>query len=298
MAVPTAMTATLLVTEAWNKVGTDDPSNAQITRAEDYFLEEIMHDICQRTDEYKATVKLKSLQTLSTDITVIGVSKYAFPSDFEEEISISFLDGTHADTATAGANTTITLAADEDATEAEVEGKHILITGGTGENGFRQATDYDTDTLIVTVDSAWDTNPDNTSTYRIINRVIDLEEDTLNGMGALGNTTFNKSDPTTFMKVSEAENTYYILDNPPDASTYGLLIRYYADILLVDVTSDLVTKLYRKWRTALVQGVAWKIAENDDDDKYGVLKGEYERLVRNLLVREKPYESEFAGFEL
>ena len=73
----------------------------------------------------------------------------------------------YADTAQAGASTTITLAAGESATDDFFNGMLVRITGGTGSGQVRRITDYVGSTKVATVDSAWATNPDNTSTYRI-----------------------------------------------------------------------------------------------------------------------------------
>lgn len=75
----------------------------------------------------------------------------------------------HAGTATAGASTTITLEADSDAAAVDdfYNGDTIELTGGTGSGQTATITDYDADTRVVTVDAAWSTNPDNTTTYEI-----------------------------------------------------------------------------------------------------------------------------------
>jgi hypothetical protein len=70
-------------------------------------------------------------------------------------------------TAQAGAASTITLAAGASATDDEYNNLYILITGGTGSGQTRLITDYVGSTKIATVDSAWDAQPDATSTYSI-----------------------------------------------------------------------------------------------------------------------------------
>lgn len=297
MAAPTNPTATSIVTEAYNKVGIDSPTSAQLTRAKDHFLEEIKNDIWIRAGR-SGNTRIKSLQTSDVQISVVGQSKYDFPSDFDEEITISILDGDHTGTAQAGASTTITLESGEDAGESDVEGKYILITSGTGVNGLRQCVDYNTSTLVATVASEWDTTPDSTSTYLIVNQTTELEEDNVLSMGGLGNSTFSKGKPTTFMKISEGVNERMVFDIPCDLATYGILLRYYANLNKVDLTegSTLISKLYLNWREPLVMGVAWKIALDDDDDKQERLEPRYEGMVTQLLAKEMPFGGEFEGF--
>lgn len=73
-------------------------------------------------------------------------------------------------TATAGGANTITLPAAAVATDDIYNGSTITITGGTGAGQTRIISDY-TATRIVTVSVAWDTQPNNTSTFTISNLI-------------------------------------------------------------------------------------------------------------------------------
>jgi hypothetical protein len=296
MAAPTAPTAANLVGEAFDKCGIASPAAAATTRATDYFLEEVKDDIFNRA-MYDGRVRLSSLASSDVQTTTIGISKYSVPSDFDNEITLTFLTGTHTGTATAGANTTITLAADEDAGVGDVEGNYILLTGGTGENGFRQVTDYNTTTKVATVATAWSTNPSTDSTYRIIDRTIELEKENISEFGGVG-TVFTKGDPTGYCVISEDGAEYFLLDKPPDASTYGLMTRYYVNIHKIDVSGTFYTALLTNWRSVLTYGIAAKIAESEDDNKYQVLSGKYEGLLKSLFIKELPFDREWAGFTL
>lgn len=70
-------------------------------------------------------------------------------------------------TAQAGAATSITLAAGASATNGLYDPGVILLTGGTGAGQARNILDYVGSTKVATVDKAWRTNPDNTTTYVI-----------------------------------------------------------------------------------------------------------------------------------
>lgn len=298
MAAPTNPTANLLVQEAYKKVGIASPTTTVQGRAEDYFLNEIKHDIWNRAGA-SGNTRLKSLQQKSVQISVVGQSIYSFPSDFDEEISITILDGDHTGTATAGASTTITLAADEDAGVADVEGKYILITSGTGSTGLRQCVDYSTTTMIATVESAWTTNPDSTSVYKVVNQQTKLEEDNLLDENGLSS-TFGKGKPSRFMKVFEGVNEKFYFDKPTDVATYGILTRYYTNLMELDTAegSTIMSKLYLNWWGVLNAGLCWKIASDEDDDKWKIYKQEYEQGLANLLLKETPFGGEFQGFEI
>ena len=298
MAVPSDLTATLIVTEAFTKAGNSSPSTAEKTRAEAYHLREILNDIWTRRDENGNPVKYKILQTWSIENSIIGTSKYAFDADFDDEISISFLTGTHTGTAQAGTSTTITLEDAEDAAVTDVEGKFILITGGTGVGGFRQVTDYNTTTYVATiVGGAWTTNPSSDSTYRIINTITDLDEDSTIGLGTYGS-SYGTGNPSVYARITEDNTDYFITDKPPSASTYGFLIRFYSNPNALDLTSTVMTRIYNNWQNALTVGTAMKIAENDDDNKYAAFTVKYEKAVAQLIAKETPASGEFRGFKL
>ena len=302
MAVPTQPTIENLCTEAYKKCGIASPDSDQLTRAEDYFLEEIKNDIWHRAGEF-GNQRLKSLQSWTVQITTDGLSKYDFLSDFDEEITLTWLTGTHTGTAQDGGNTSITLEDAEDATADETVGKYVLLTGGTGvctpgtQIGFRQITAYDTDTYIATVPT-WTTNPDSTSTYRLINEGIDLEEDNVLDVGGLGTMSITEGTPSRFTKIHEDGVTSYILNKNPDASTYGILIRYYANLLLLDTGGTVHDILLYNWRNVLTTGMAFKVAEDEDDNKYLAFKNDYEKGVIALLDREMAFGGEFTGFTL
>lgn len=74
----------------------------------------------------------------------------------------------HSGTAQAGAGSTITLAAGASATDSLYVGETVKITGATGVGQARIITGYVGATKVATVDRAWQTNPDNTSTYAVL----------------------------------------------------------------------------------------------------------------------------------
>lgn len=118
--------------------------------------------------------------TIST-ITFDSIPKYAFNIDFHtnnsETLTPSAVSGNvtltttsskhDTGTAQAGASTTITLKSASSSTDDYFNGMYITITGGTGSGQIRIIEDYVGSTKVATVDRAWTTTPDNTSTYSI-----------------------------------------------------------------------------------------------------------------------------------
>ena len=77
------------------------------------------------------------------------------------------LQSIRSNTAQAGAATTITLDAGASAVNDFYNGASILTTGGTGVGQYRIITDYVGATKVATVNAAWATNPDATTTFAI-----------------------------------------------------------------------------------------------------------------------------------
>ncbi len=71
-------------------------------------------------------------------------------------------------TATAGGASTITLDASASAVDSFYKNTRIYIVSGTGVGQTRGYSSYVGSTKVYTVDSAWSTNPDNTSVFMII----------------------------------------------------------------------------------------------------------------------------------
>ena len=124
MAIPTQPTLTILVTEALKRAGYTSPSASQITRAADW-IEEVKWDI------WNLSKKWKSLYVTAYGVTAKGVSRYAMPSDYDHDLSISMLDADHKGTLQAATPSTATLAATESMTENYAQGKLLLISSGT-----------------------------------------------------------------------------------------------------------------------------------------------------------------------
>ena len=76
--------------------------------------------------------------------------------------------GVRANTAQAGGASTITLDASASATDDFYNGCLVKIVAGTGAGQRRWISDYVGSTKVATVDSAWVTNPDNTSKFVVL----------------------------------------------------------------------------------------------------------------------------------
>ena len=116
----------------------------------------------------------------ASDVTFDSVPKYAFtmstisppgnltPSAVTGKVTLTASQAVVTGTAQAGStSTTIVLASGASAVDDFYNNMYVTITGGTGSGQVRRITDYVGSTKVVTVDSAWTTTPDATSTYSL-----------------------------------------------------------------------------------------------------------------------------------
>lgn len=280
MAAPTAPTKASIVSEALSKAGESSPSSALTTRAGDQWLEEIKNDIWTRT---------KLLKSLQKDIGIVfnrGQSRYSMPADFagQGEISIRVADGNNTGALQAGASTTATLAASFSATEDYVIGKEILITSGTGLNSFSQVTGWDNSTKVATVSPAWQVTPAASDGYLVIENYWNLDE------GPIWDfdrelTTMTKQRPFTFHPAGDSDYSEFILDSPPDRA-YGGIIRYYVNLMTVDLASTLISTLYQKWRNVWIQGIYARRLDDIDDDRAQKEMNIYFNMLQTMTAQE------------
>ena len=145
MAAPTAPNATTLVTEGLKKAGYASPSASLISRASDYYLEEIKCDV------WLLGKRLKSLQAEHHEVLTPGISRYNCPAACSSIATARILYGDEVDDVQDGAAATVTLDAEEDEGEDELEGKEIVIYSGTGKGSVSQCYSYDEDTLVASM---------------------------------------------------------------------------------------------------------------------------------------------------
>lgn len=188
------------------------------------------------------------------------------------------------------------MASGEDITEVNAVGRYILITGGTNVDEYKQITAYDTDTKIATVDSAWTSNPDSSSTYLIVTKIHYLTE--ANPMEFDEEATIPSTGvPSRFAKY----NHKLIFDKPFDLSTYGIFIRYFMHIHQVNLTEGNTTRIVRiarNWRNTLTNGIAYKTAESENDALSETFYKKYEEGIQSIMIHDIPYGGEFVGFRM
>ena len=274
MTVPADPTLTDICTTALQRGGQYNPSSTQITIAETEFIQEVKVDIMRIAANHRF------LQQRYTTPTIRGLQHYALPTDHSRTLNIVMLDGPDEwrGTATAGASTTITLGFATPETDDNLCGKYIILTGGTGSGQYRQILSYNPATQLTTIDTAWTTNPDNTTTY-----LVALEDKTL--------WPHNFEDTPDYYPIQQFVdrprrasifNQEFYIYPTPDKSTYGLLMNYLVDLTKVDEAGSLFSQLLRVWRPLWIQGIACYTMQRYDDERFPLALQTYQSQLLNL----------------
>lgn len=116
---------------------------------------------CDPADEKRQVVPFNIYDAVRLGLSAMPNANFGASGGLASQVSES-------GTAQAGASTTITLRAGASATDNLYTDQWVFLTGGTGVGQVRRISGYVGATKIATVDAAWQTNPDNTSTYEVL----------------------------------------------------------------------------------------------------------------------------------
>jgi|GEM_PF-1364448 len=262
-----------------------------LARAQSAWMEEIKADL------YTLSNQLKSLIATYVHITVENQSRYDMPSDFEANESMVLMDATHYGTAQAGAAASLTLAADEDVSEGDIEGRDVVIYDGTGKNQIAQCISYDETTKVATFPaSSFSTAPDNTSKYMIVDDISPLDYMSIDEHDLRANELTVRDKPRKYTIKDNATYGEFLLYPAPKQGDSGLTVwaikqRYYANITLIDTaetTGKIMSTLYRKWRNMWIQGIFARALKNDDDARAEREEATYFSMVKAIIAKESP----------
>jgi hypothetical protein len=156
-------------------ITSDILDNLQYTQAVDTLI------LCHEDLQTKRLVRNADDNWTLENLPLTNLPKYAYAFDTHQPnftITPSAVDGnititasavtTDTGTAQAGGENTITLkAATSYTSDDDPNGMFITLTSGTGSGQTRHVEDYVASTKVLTVYPAWDTEPDNTTGYKV-----------------------------------------------------------------------------------------------------------------------------------
>lgn len=268
MAVPTVPTVTTLLTEAFRRCGIALPTTAQLTRAEDEWLEEVKRDLA-------GAKAWRSIEDTQVVMAVAYQQRYTIPSPLIRMTDIWFYSGSKTGTASAGGATSLTVAAGTGSDQDR--GKKLFTTGGTGSGQVNRILSRSGD--VYTVQDTWATNPASGTTYMIADQETRMSGP-IDGLRKAG-----LDIGIAVREWEEFEGNFYVRPIP-DASTYAFEVRGMVDLSLVDETDARLTRLRREWRTALLYGLMERIAEDNADSDDVKWNAKYNEQKRKLMVQD------------
>jgi len=204
-------------------------------------LEEVKHDIWTRGK------KLKTLHTHSVLVTTQNQNTYTMPVDFSSDLTLVALHGNINGTAQAGASGSITFAAVDTSSADSIEAHNILIYSGTGKGSMSQCTAFNTTTKVATVTPNFNTAPDSTSTYMVIDQYYPLDQTSLDVYDK-DSKPLTRGTPSHYVITGDNDNYELKLYKTPyhtSGRPFGLRLRYYADLMEVDLASTLMSTIYK-----------------------------------------------------
>lgn len=259
MAIPSEPTVVSIVTEAIKRGGRTTPNSEQITSATEHQFREVKADITQRSARHQ------SLETQSVTKTIVGQSRYSWPTDADEirslTIAVAPTDNYWRSTAQSGSASTIQLHTSFNQSESTVQGKFIFAFTSTAQ--VRQIISYNNSTKSAAVDQPWVTNPSVTTDYLIgldHKKIYSFDKpwgyDTLTA-------PFLQGLPQRAAPVGRE----VWLDYVPD-TTYALWWDYWSNLDRLDEAGSVFVRHLREHRSLWVQGIAVKTMQRYDEDRY------------------------------
>jgi hypothetical protein len=260
MSVPTASTLLSLVTEGLRQAGIFNPTPTQLTTYQDEVMEQLKNNLWQSVKQ------MKPLMTFSYGVLVPGQSRYSCPTDYSSDLSMVILVGLTTGTAVSGTiNTLVVPASAGSFGEDQTLGKELLITGGTATPSCSQVISVTgTGPYTLTVYPNFQAAPDGTSTFMLVDNQYPCDPDHIANYDKFRPASLDR--PRKFYPVGNEDFDEFIFDVAPDGKqVYGVRMRYYVNIMTLDLTSTLMSTLYLKFRDYWIKGVkAQALADNDD----------------------------------
>lgn len=281
MAAPTSPTLTNIVSEALQNTGLTTSTTQYTTfktRAETYWAEEIKNEIAERTKI------LKNLHTTGIKKIFRGISRYSFPTDYARLLSARLIYGINQRTAQTGGASSITLASAETVSSDFMLGREIAILAGTGSEQIGTVLSYDSSTKVATMNSAWTTTPGASSEYMIVEEYTKLETREVWEFDNIAN-PIGQQQPSQIHILGDNDYGEFQLDHAPD-KIYAAYLRYFVNLMTVDLASTLMTTIYQKYRNVFLTGIEAKALKNRGDNEYPARLREYRDALSLMIAAE------------
>lgn len=259
MAAPTAPTQASIIREALNECN----SIEKYARARDEWFPQILRDVASPRD-------WKVLEATAVVLLTENKVTASLPSNYSRWIRFVLYHG-HSGSLQAGSTSSFTLAADEDVTEADAEGRYIITVSGTGASQYKVVGAYNATTKVGSPDSNFSSTLGVGTGYVIGTKQQELsqgywEDRELNNKPAI---------PESWSEYAGE----IVFNCPPDSTVVAGLLDYYVDIDLLDLTSSAMTDIYYRWRNILHWGICYRAWLERGDGRASLAEQKYQQAI-------------------
>jgi len=262
MAAPSVPTASSLVTEGLRQARIFYPTAAQISTYQTEVLEQLKNNLWQQVKQ------MKPLMTFSYLILVPGQSRYSCPTDYASDMTMVVETGLMTGNVSGATANTLTVPTPSGGFDInQTLGKDLGIMSGTASASVSQVTGLVNNangTTTLTVYPDFQATPDSTSTWMLVDTQWPIEADHIANYDRFRPSSVDR--PKKFYPMGDEDYDEFIFDVAPDnVYQYILRMRYYVNIMTLDLNSTLMSTLYQKFREYWIKGIkAQALADQDD----------------------------------
>jgi hypothetical protein len=285
MAAPTLPDRDALAAEVASRSGDDTAAASEFY---DYF-EEIKAEISSLLPHGV----MKSLMKTKVTVPPINRSHIPLPSDFALMadfglVNLSMLTGDTTGAFQAGSTTSsLVLASDETTDDSLVIRNRILVTSGGGIGGIGDVYSYNTSTKTALVDPPLNNGaPSAADTYLIVNKSVPIDPFDFSVKSNDQQNLAQGDIKRVYLKMNASGDGFVFVISPVPSSLYGLELTYPTDITQIDLTGNLLSRLYQTWRNLWVQGALWRKLQKDNDGGYIPEREHYLQMLQLFSGRE------------
>ena len=294
MAAPSIPTAASLVTEGLRQARIFNPTASQIATYQNEVMEQLKNDLWQQVKQ------MKPLMTFSYMVLTPGQSRYSCPSDYSSDMTMVVETGLYTGTVVSGTTNAIVVSVSPNGAfdVNQVLGEDLVITAGTAVNSVSQiigCVNNNDGTQTLTVYPDFQATPDGTSSYMIVDNQWPVEQrhiaeyDLFHRAGYIDR-------PRYFFPMGDEDYDEFIFDVAPDnVYLYCVRMRYFVNIMTLDLNSTLMSTLYQKFREYWIKGVkAQALDDNMDDSAVMAFKERDQKL--QALIMSQQYGTDLHNF--
>jgi hypothetical protein len=261
MSIPVTPTAVSLVTEGLRQARIFNPTASQIATYQDEVMEQLKNDL------WLELKQSKPLQTFSYAVLNPGQSRYSCPADYSSDMSMVIETGLLQGPVISGTLNTLTVPASVGTLDSNTTiGKDIAIVAGTASASVSQIISITNNgsTIVFTVYPNFQGVADSTSTFMIVDNQYPVGQDHIANFDRFRTAGLDR--PRKFYPMGDENFDEFIFDTPPDAIyTYVIRMRYFVNIMTIDLSSNLMSTLYLKFRDYWIYGIKSQVLMDNDD---------------------------------